>query len=490
MESPQDIYSRSSRRLRRSNTQPTEAEMIFAKDLLPVAEAELHHLDAALELLLAQRARADDQVERCKITLAPHKKLPLKLISQILELNFQEPARLPIRMGELDPRIQITQVCSAWRSAAFSSTRFANIHISGVSGYSSAVLLASAWFRQASEFNPQISLEASIDHVLTTQQDQISFDMISQLIVPYADHFTSLSLTLTSHGVENLLHIPNHSFDRLEYLSLTIEGHQHSLRVNEETSPSTFVSSPRLRSLRLVAGLGYHWEPHFPWSQLTFLHILGVIQPLQHLSLLSQCTSLRSAQFIGISEPESAEHPNFTVQLPHITSLDLTFISRDPSQFLNSLHLPNISRLCLGPLQQTLWSQGSCASFFRAISPTLRHFETATELSWVELDDALLRWIPNVRTVILKQDYYLTRSTMHLIASGELLPKVEHMEFCSHDLQPVVQMLLKRRSTAKSPDTPLSSITSVKVYCRTGGFRFPLKRLIACGIDIQVKMVQ
>ncbi|KIL56552.1 hypothetical protein M378DRAFT_32350, partial [Amanita muscaria Koide BX008] len=70
----------------------------------------------------------NDQIRRCKVALAPYKKIPKEIWLYIFELYCQ-PGRLSTCVT-WQPPVVLTQVCSAWRQIAISMPKlWSDVHL-------------------------------------------------------------------------------------------------------------------------------------------------------------------------------------------------------------------------------------------------------------------------------------------------------------------------------------------------------------------------
>ena len=106
----------------RSNRLHSEEEQLYIRNVLLAAESLLQ-LGTVDDSDLQRREETMDLIDRCKIALAPHKRLPPDVLRSIFhfcaEARIQFPLASKPRSIDKDLRLlHITHVCSAWRQLA------------------------------------------------------------------------------------------------------------------------------------------------------------------------------------------------------------------------------------------------------------------------------------------------------------------------------------------------------------------------------------
>ena len=98
----------------RSNRIYSEDEIIAIQSVMQNAEQ-----------LLEERRRLYELVSRCKVALAPHRKLPEDVLRYIFALHVQEGMQVPLTRcsGQfvIPAAVVLTHVCCLWRRIALSS---------------------------------------------------------------------------------------------------------------------------------------------------------------------------------------------------------------------------------------------------------------------------------------------------------------------------------------------------------------------------------
>ncbi|KAF9458613.1 hypothetical protein BDZ94DRAFT_1313112, partial [Collybia nuda] len=238
---------------------PTDARHLQ----LNSAEDELHKLDVDLALILAKRSRLMKQINKYRSSLTPCNKLPYELIGEIIKMNMPKPQPLPLKLGKDDSRLQITQICSHWRRAAFQVNELWNNIVLGDCYRSSCIELISAWFRQCS------SMSINLDILGFRPQVPLDTEFIfRELVRPHSYRFNSLNIVPLD--VNHFSELP---FDVLTSLSIIYCSH--------EKNRGGTMFAPVLGRFS-ASGIEQHEEytlaqslPSIPWEQLTSLDLEG-----------------------------------------------------------------------------------------------------------------------------------------------------------------------------------------------------------------------
>lgn len=123
------------------------------REHLTDVQDELRQWHRDFAVLLATRPRIVDRVYRCKIALAPYKKLPAEITREIMLFVVGVPPSFPLpnyKAAAMDPRLQLTQVCADWRRIAFDITELWKIAFSRIPAGSSPSKLINAWWSHCS----------------------------------------------------------------------------------------------------------------------------------------------------------------------------------------------------------------------------------------------------------------------------------------------------------------------------------------------------
>lgn len=462
-------------RLRPSNARPSDMEAAIAREQLTISDEELRRLDIDLALLLAMRARIVDRIDKCMIILAPHKNIPPELISEIISYLASDSLNFPPMDGVYDPRLQITQVCRLWRKIAFNMPLLWDIKYSQlITGrkFNSSLQLANAWFSQCAGSRLALELPRRIMTQCLPRTCVLDTSLVERLVLPYTNRLKSLSLVVTPGMLDKILTLPTGSFKNIEALNLRV--HPPDENIWDHPIPA-FTSAASLRSVTL-SDLPKNLYPklHLPWAQLTSLSLSNYVEADQLLVILSNCTSLKECSLFNVSPitPEITSRirllPYIPLRLPVVETLQICFQPWfNAVNILPLLEFTSLSSLTISPPSHLEGTTPVYTTFLWHMASTLRYFKLLyIPGAPITIDDAILSNIPNAQSVVLPHNCFLLPSTIEKIGQGELLPKVERLEFAASDIGPVVEMLTMRQSNARCPYRSVSNIMVVHVFCR------------------------
>ncbi|KAF9467202.1 hypothetical protein BDZ94DRAFT_60764 [Collybia nuda] len=163
---------------------PGDGETSSIRAYICVAEAEIRKLDLELALLLAKRARIKTYVHQCRLTIAPCRKLPVELITEIIRFCIPGDSPLLLKPSKWNPRLVLTQICTTWRAVAFDTPELCS------------------------------RLKLRLDNPRTAADEPKYFmPKILDLITPYSRRFESLALEIQPDYLNSLFTLP---FDHLE----------------------------------------------------------------------------------------------------------------------------------------------------------------------------------------------------------------------------------------------------------------------------------
>lgn len=132
------------------NSTPTLPEASFACSQLMVPKSEIHQINLELASLMMKREHFFKHITNCDAILAPYKKLPSELVSKIFRFIIPpHSAEFPLKRGQQNLRLQITQVCSKWRQIAFGIPLW-NLYFRSSSKHTSSIELGASWWSQRS----------------------------------------------------------------------------------------------------------------------------------------------------------------------------------------------------------------------------------------------------------------------------------------------------------------------------------------------------
>ncbi|KAM6501588.1 hypothetical protein JOM56_001565 [Amanita muscaria] len=327
----------------RRNIVYSEAEQIFIKNAVKTTKAGLLRLGTLRSNGAARRRQLNDQIRRCKVALAPYKKIPKEIWLYIFELYCQ-PGRLSTRVTG-QPPVVLTQVCSAWRQIAILMPKlWSDVHLG------KGVNLAKIWLRRAGNIPRALETTREPSHCFDSNRPLTIQDFICSF--PFKKlHLTecdAVGIDFTRIPVKSLLLLEdlallkpacNSSLDMADRTVFGMGGtfYPHpfpnlvSLQIDTNTVPCFYGSArcKKLRILRLECGL----------AKSTCIDILRDVSSLEDCSL--RLSRPHYGQGSSYSKIENAVVANLKI-------LKLTF-SYTPSlwSFLDHLTFQNLHTLIL-----------------------------------------------------------------------------------------------------------------------------------------------
>ncbi|KAF9459624.1 hypothetical protein BDZ94DRAFT_1300438 [Collybia nuda] len=391
----------------------------FVGPQINIAGTEPHEMETHSIIPPTNEPRIIEQTSYGGYTLPPYKIIPAELVKEIISCYVRE-GNPTLRKD--DPRIQVTQICSAWRNFAFGTSELWNMHLEKIHGEYTVNLLA-AWLRQCT--NTYISLTMS--HADLTQLSYGSL-FIKEVVIPNARRFKVLSCPPVLPGQWRSL-----PFDSLTTLYL---------------SPSPFptyekerLNAPSLRTLGIIGIAKSHAIetgssklrgrlPKMPWKRLTSIELTGTIPFIDIYWILSNSTSLEKCAVNSSYQHSRRRVTDLpVVNMPNLKDLQISFVSERDCDDLLHFDSPN-----LVSLTTTVPSRAERAvdlkKFLATKAKTLRHFTIMiANFGFYNISMyGLMRVLPLV-THFSARDQVISLSTLADIGSGNLLPKVEVLEF-------------------------------------------------------------
>ncbi|KAF9463468.1 hypothetical protein BDZ94DRAFT_612974 [Collybia nuda] len=472
------------------------------------AQRELQQWDDDLALLLARRARVADRVHRCNVALAPYKKLPVEITSQIMLNVVGVPASFPLSVGAaLDPRLQLTQVCADWRQIAFHTPELWKIRFSRIPETSSASELASAWWSQCSGSHFSLVMDASYLHNPDALFDGISCDhfLFEHIISPHSARLVELQLAIRPETARKLLDLPAGSFHALETLFIRVDdGYGFRATRLDDGLNTAFSLSPHLSNVTLFArSIADPSSMRIPWSQLKELKLYRPPIPADLLlSLLSECSSLSTCVINSIDDIDAnMANRIFTtyrvpLRLPELTLFRVDFAgSANHNHFLRALSLPKLSTLRI--FCHSTVDPSNYIDILQGVGSTLEKFQISDveprPILWTEdttrfqLEKALLSCAPHLLAFTAPENHFIRPGVLTEIASGKLLPVIQKLGFSARDLEPVLDMLETRLS--QNGQEGVSVIREVLLGCPEPDSRLQgrLEDLAKNGVTVKIK---
>jgi hypothetical protein len=297
----------------------------------------------------------------------------------------------------------------------------------------------------AEETSPDYQVLADIAHEVLLRSGDIllslhigsetfgdnDYSPLIDLVINHASRLKSLSLDMPDDNIDELLSLQLVNFEYLESLTLQSEFPDFGCI----TLPSgLFQSLPRLQALDIY--ICFTWPPSdlptasHPWAQLATLCLRngGSMPPSIAHTILQSCHNLTSLN-IHLSRDDLPGLVTGTRLQIHLHNLKVLVVElwrcNGIANFLKPFILPSLTRLELKVAQGSDFPNWDHASVF-SIIPNFGQIESLT----IELPiptnydiSVFLKSTPNVAHLALMTGF--SQSTISMVSSGELLPKMK-----------------------------------------------------------------
>ena len=321
---------------------------IYAEDEMQVIQSVMQ--DA--EQLLEKRCRLYELVGRCKVALAPHRKLPADVLRCIFAMLVEEEDQgihIPFKQSSEDliipAAVALTHVCSLWRRIALSSPELWNNISLEMDKHDRSFAFALELLSRACDL--PINLELRLPTYRHGSGDS------------HIDFVNAVYQLTSNRSVQKLrLHIDEYFFPVISPENMFIVGTFDGVRdlhlQFHDFSPCWIFdqcSFPNLEALAfLTSNIGGSVRlPGVSSSQLRRLDLSTFVQDVQDiLRLLSQCTLIEECKLLVVIFG-SAMGPRVT--LSNLRALEFVFLIEDSEAFVildaffNRLSLPNLRSL-------------------------------------------------------------------------------------------------------------------------------------------------
>lgn len=451
-----------------------------------------------------------DRVYRCKVALAPYKKLPVEIMREIMLLSAGVLPSFPLpKETDPDPRLQITQVCADWRRIAFSITELWRIKLSRIPDRSSASKLINSWWSQfsGSQLSLMVNKRGPQKSGPNGYFENISFDhfLFENVIFPYSTRLVRLDIAMRAETARKMLALPAGSFKALKTLALTVMN-RYDPRMCVDNLNTAFSASPSLSKVTIrTTSFTDPLLLCLPWQQLTQL-VLGMpdIPADRLLFLISHCPSLSTCRINTVKDIDADTVIRITsmplVRLKNLTELRLWFAGPlNHRKFLRVLLLPKVCDPTSSGHQIHDQVPSDCSTCLQSATSTLTHLQLQTvkhtwNASYHHFDELLMSYIPRVETFEVPKVHRFSSSALERIACGELLPSVMKMTFGVDRLKSALKMLGARLSYARKStadgQTELLVIKTAVVRCTSSsGVDDMIQDLKDQGIDIKIEVL-
>jgi len=188
-----------------------------------VLNARLAAAQTTLDEPLNQRMELTAKIASYRIGIAPHKKLPPELLSDIFRYCVPGPVSLPQQLHAVP--VLLCQICSTWRTVALETPMLWNaieVDFGKVQGDPQAVRLlavAKTWIARSGMSTP-LSIQIHIDQCTQISLNMARLNPIDDLIIAYINRLHKINLLMCPSFFEPLCRLPGGSAKLLKDLSL------------------------------------------------------------------------------------------------------------------------------------------------------------------------------------------------------------------------------------------------------------------------------
>jgi hypothetical protein len=410
--------------------------------------------------LLEQRELHSTIRRICRVALAPHKRLPLEILPEIVSFYGYTGVTLPPPPTEINDftiHWDLTRVCSLWRNVIFDTPGFwVTFHVRR--------------FHDQYRSLYQQAFDRSTSSPIALHCHQFckgSRNDLSHTIFPNSQRIKMLFLTLEVPDCPDFLTHPPGSFDALELIQVDLSFFRASSFPVVKSTVLEDACSLRtviLEHVRGYPGVTYLTFNHLriPWAQLTqvFLRDIYVSVSTAHL-MLSQCESLvNCVLFVGLENipPHPLQHNSIVV--PNLQHLDVYCMDGTSPEFLQPLVMPSLKKLLFNVSES--WPGAALLSFIRRSRCSFERWKSYAEIPFDDLE-VLLSELSSVTSIMINPEGGILIPTIDKIGEGKLLPRIKHLE-CSvalENIKPLLDMVdtLWFDCDSKLPGTGLTPAT-------------------------------
>lgn len=384
-------------------------------------DTDISRLHETILNLEKRRTEGLTRIERLRVGLSPHKRIPPEILSKIFVHCDGPPLRLPPRYHK--SIWTITQVCSRWRNIAMAEPLLWNqLKVRCTENEDALNALIHEIFSNRGG-QGAISYEAPWITCASIWEDVLN------LISRYPSRLLNLKVIFVGF-IPPSFATPLSVFNNLESIGVSF---RHLARRDIEKNPiMAFCSAQHLRRVTIHTSerdtkLLSTWPTRItlPWNQLTHLAV-DVIPISICLAILNQCTQLVVCEV----RLRDNRHPSETSQSPlRLEKLDSLIISDSSSYsavetLLKHVVVPALRSLKFGEEDWVEWPQDVVLSLISRSMCTLETFETPARAIAEEDLIPLMRAMPQITEFNAFTKHLISPSTLSTIESENLAPKL------------------------------------------------------------------
>lgn len=413
-----------------SNELLSDQESLVVRSLLSNALKELDSVerelspgsDASTPSNLEEKYNnALAQVDKYRIAIAPHKKLPTEILAEIFILCTPvtgvlfppDPKSAPWSTG---------RVCSSWRRIVATESQIWR-HVQLMYQYSPRLRRKLNIFTHTTMLSRQlVSLEAGMSLKSDTT--------FAELIAWHSATLEELTVSLRSSPSTPILSVPV-QFKSLKRLTLRLPPGVQL----QPTQITAFSNAPSLLEVEIETAGKQHilfrsFPIHLPWAQLRNLVLKCMeMTPSQLCSILRYCSALVDGVFrLADEHHSSSTTSNIVVPALQTLILHLHYGSRSLRKLFPLLKLPVLDSFAIFGSDQMSWPHDEFCSLLHRSSCSLQSFETGFSISDQGVV-SLLREVPTLKELKLPLNWPLPVKVIKQMTDECLAPELEVFHF-------------------------------------------------------------
>ncbi|RDB25776.1 hypothetical protein Hypma_006419 [Hypsizygus marmoreus] len=431
-----------------------ETHLAQALQDLSKLDNEIARLKSTLASLKAQRPLDLVKIELYRSAIAPQRRIPPELLSEIFLKCNREQIILPVQPTKM-PWV-LARVCSKWRRVSIATPGlWSNVCINLMGEENTE--------RQRNAV--QSVLERSHPKFLTLKIAS-KLPSIPDLIIPHMSRIQCLSLIGNPTHLAPLLSLSPRSFVSLRTLSIHVHGE------GEERLSEPIMIAHGVMKLRKMTWRASYFHPgllKFEYRHLTHLDFTechGYFHPNAALVVLRQCASLVECclSIHGLEWDDSQSQavgeflasdldPGNIICVPKLEVLTVSYMSMElDHDFLPRLELPKLRRFKAVTNNDMTWDPASTRTI--TTSGCLEYFHIDLEVKSADLGHLLER-APNLVELSIGWGEPIPGDTLKLIGRGIVLPRLKIVACVLFDdedtLAKHLDMIEERRAAAVTP---------------------------------------
>ncbi|KAJ7174900.1 hypothetical protein C8R46DRAFT_1347899 [Mycena filopes] len=393
----------------------------FTQETLLATKNELLAINDEIQALQSRRdvVLLNSRLAVYQIALAPHKVLPVDIISHIFTLCAPGPVALSsVFYAKTHANLILCQICSSWRAIALENLGlWNNVKIDfGYHKIDQAVKILPIWLGRARESTLSLNIVAKGD------------PRALGIVTSYAARCHSLVLDDLRFDHPFFL-LPPATLGRLETMHL-VGGYnyQQAPPPGLPTQLPALIETPLLRRVTLQS---FHSvvEPfiaNLPWRQLNSLYFDNTEPtPSQYYTILGQCEHVTDSRLDVCSEDRGGkiELSDDEIALPALHTLELnTDVLGNAARFLHCIALPALVDLTISladDYDKTIFSVRSFPALQRLSIDGPGIGSQSDLTAWFRACPAVVDvWVPM---------YRLQEDLVAQIGDGRLLPRLQSL---------------------------------------------------------------